>query len=137
MKQPCPMCTAMLDGLNGNAVHIEQRVNLVVIAKSPIGRILEFARERNWRKLHFLSSEKNTYNRDYHGENEAGEQRPMLNVFTRRDGAIRHFYATEMMFAAADPGQNERHVDPIWPLWNVLDLTPEGRGADWYPKLSY
>ncbi len=22
-------------------------------------------------------------------------------------------------------------------LWNVLDLTPEGRGTDWYPKLQY
>ncbi len=137
MKNACPMCTSMLDSLDGNAAHIAQRVNLVVIAKSPIERILAFAKSRGWSRLRLLSSEKNSYNRDYHGENEEGGQTPMLNVFTRKNGTIRHFYATEMMFGTADPGQNERHIDPIWPLWNVLDLTPEGRGTDWYPKLSY
>ncbi len=137
MKEPCPMCTSMLDALNGNAVHITQRVNLVVIAKSPIERILAFAGSRGWNRLRLLSSERNSYNRDYHGEDEQGGQMPMLNVFTKKDGALRHFYATEMMFGTADPGQNERHIDPLWPLWNVLDLTPEGRGSDWYPRLSY
>ena len=34
-------------------------------------------------------------------------------------------------------GQNERHVDMIWPLWNLFDLTPEGRGGNWFPRLSY
>ena len=62
---------------------------------------------------------------------------PMLNVFVRRRGAIRHFYGTELLFAKADPGQNNRHVDMLWPLWNLLDFTPEGRGSDWYPKLQY
>ncbi len=68
MARPCPMCSSMLDGLNGNARHIAERTNLVVIAKSPLPRILEFARERGWSKLRFLSSANNTYNRDYHGE---------------------------------------------------------------------
>ena len=40
-----------------------------------------------------------------------------------------------MLFAKAEPGQNNRHVDMLWPLWNALDLTPGGRGADWYPQL--
>lgn len=136
MKAPCPMCTSIIDALNGNAVDIQQRVNLVVVAKSPIGRILEFAHQRGWTHLRFLSSEKNTYNRDYHGEAEDGSQMPMLNVFTRKDGVIRHFWGSELRFLPADPGQNERLVDPLWTLWNVLDHTPEGRG-DWYPKLSY
>ncbi len=61
----------------------------------------------------------------------------MLNVFVRRRGAIRHFYGTEMLFAKAEPGQHNRHVDMIWPLWNLLDFTPEGRGRDWYPQLQY
>jgi predicted dithiol-disulfide oxidoreductase (DUF899 family) len=29
-----------------------------------------------------------------------------------------------------------RHVDLIWPVWNLLDLTPGGRGTDWYPSLD-
>jgi predicted dithiol-disulfide oxidoreductase (DUF899 family) len=137
MKQPCPMCTSMLDALNGNAQHIAQRTNLVVIAKSPIERILAFTRGRGWNNLRLLSSAGNTYNRDYHGENAAGAQMPIMNVFVRRDQRVRHFYATEMVFAPEDKGQNARHIDLMWPLWNALDLTPEGRGSDWYPKLSY
>jgi len=23
------------------------------------------------------------------------------------------------------------------PLWNLLDMTPEGRGGDWFPKVEY
>ncbi|MGH8690770.1 MAG: DUF899 family protein [Burkholderiales bacterium] len=136
MQKACPMCTAMLDGLNGNAQHIAQRTNLVVIARSPLPRILEHARQRGWSNLKLLSSEGNDYNRDYHGETPDGGQMPILNVF-RKDKTVRHFYATELLFAKDEPGQNARHVDSIWPLWNLLDLTPEGRGADWYPKLSY
>lgn len=137
MAKACPMCTSMLDGLNGNAQHIAQRANLVVIAKSPIARILEYARGRGWSNLRLLSSAGNSYNADYLGEAADGSQSPMLNVFVRRKGAMRHFYGTELLFAKADPGQNNRHVDALWPLWNLLDFTPEGRGRDWYPKLQY
>lgn len=137
MAKPCPMCTSMLDGLDGNAQHIAQRTNLVVIAKSPIARIVEFAKARGWSKLRLLSSSGNDYNRDYHGEGPDGSQWPMMNVFVRRKGAIRHFWGSELLGAKAEPGQNNRHVDMLWPLWNALDLTPEGRGTDWYPKLDY
>jgi predicted dithiol-disulfide oxidoreductase (DUF899 family) len=137
MARPCPMCTCMLDSLDGAAPHIAQRVNLVVVAASPIQRIRAFARERGWRNLRLLSSAGNSYNRDYHGEDAKGSQQPALNVFTRRGGKIRHAYCTELMFAAPEPGQNARHVDAIWPLWNLYDYTPEGRGTDWYPKLAY
>lgn len=137
MPQACPMCSSMLDGLNGNAQHIAQRTNLVVIAKSPLGRILEHARARGWSNLRLLSSEKNSYNRDYGGETADGEQMPMLNVFRRQDGHVRHFYGTELLHAKTERGQDPRHIDMIWPLWNLLDLTPGGRGSDWYPKLDY
>ncbi|MDE1888525.1 MAG: DUF899 family protein, partial [Gammaproteobacteria bacterium] len=134
---PCPMCTSMLDALEGNAQHIMQRVNLAVVAKSPLPRILSFAQERGWRRLRLLSSAGNSYNRDYFGEGEDGRQWPALNVFRKRGGAIHHFWSTELMFVPGEKGQEPRHVDFIWPLWNVLDATPEGRGADWHPKLSY
>ena len=137
MDKPCPMCTCMLDSLDGAAPHIAQRVNLVVVAKSPIRRVRAVARERGWRNLRLLSSAGNSYNRDYHGEDAKGSQLPALNVFTRRAGKIVHAYCTELLFAAPDPGQNARHVDAIWPLWNLLDYTPEGRGTDWYPRLAY
>lgn len=137
MKQACPMCTSFIDSLNGAAPHFEERANLAVIAKSPIARIREFARGRGWNHLRVLSSAGTTYNRDYHGENPEGGQLPSLNVFARRSGEIHHFYHTELVFLPGDKGQNQRHIDMAWPLWNLLDFTPEGRGADWFPRLSY
>ncbi len=137
MAKACPMCTSILDGLDGQHDHIRQRVSFVVIAKSPIERIRAYARERNWSRLRLLSSANNTYNLDYQGERADGSQWPSLNVFVRRGGKIRHFYQTELLLTRTEPGQNGRHVDMIWPLWNMLDYTPEGRGKDWYPKLAY
>ena len=137
MQAPCVSCTSILDGLNGSGPHIRQRVNFAVVAKSPLARIRETARGRGWNNLRLLSSAGNTYNRDYHGENAKGDQLPSLNVFVRRDGKVHHFYHTELLFAPQEPGMDGRHVDMIWPIWNVFDYTPEGRGTDWYPKLSY
>jgi len=137
MERPCPSCTSILDGLDGEAPHVVQRVSLAVVARSPIGRILEFAKERDWRNLRLLSSAGTTYNRDYQGENAKGEQMPALNVFVKRNGKVFHSYNTELMFAPSDPGQDMRHVDMIWPLWNLFDVTPDGRGKKWGPKLSY
>ena len=137
MEKPCPSCTSILDGLDGAAPHIGQRVSLAVVAKSPIARIQDIVRARGWSNLRLLSSAANSYNRDYHGENEKGSQMPALNVFVRRNGKVHHFYCTELLFAPEDKGQNDRHVDLIWPLWNMFDFTPDGRGATWQPKLSY
>jgi predicted dithiol-disulfide oxidoreductase (DUF899 family) len=137
MQQACPSCTSILDGLNGVMPHALQRTNIAVVARSPVERISSFARERGWSGLRLLSSANNSYNADYHGETAEGKQRPALNVFMRRDGAIRHFYCTELLFVTPEPGQDARHVDTIWPLWNLFDLMPEGRGIDWRPALAY
>jgi predicted dithiol-disulfide oxidoreductase (DUF899 family) len=137
MNNPCPMCTSILDALDGQAQHVSQRVNIAVVAKSPLPRILTFARNRGWKNLRFLSSADNSYNRIYHAEDEEGRQLPMMNVFVKKGDTIRHFWASELLYSKADPGQNQRHVDIFWPLWNLLDLTPEGRGTNWYPKISY
>jgi predicted dithiol-disulfide oxidoreductase (DUF899 family) len=134
---PCPSCTAFLDQLDGAAGHASQHINLAVAAKTPIGRLLTFAAERGWRRLRLLSSAGTTYNRDYLAETSDGMQRPMLNVFHRDGPTIRHFWGSELFYAPADPGQDPRHVGTLEPLWNLFDLTPEGRGADWYEQLNY
>ena len=134
---PCPSCTSFLDAFDGAALHITQRVNLVVVAKAELSRILAHARARGWRQLHLLSSAGNTYNRDYFGENAEGAQMPMLNVFRRDGEVIRHFWGSELLYVPPDPGQDPRHNDSIDPQWNLFDFTPEGRGGDWYPELSY
>jgi predicted dithiol-disulfide oxidoreductase (DUF899 family) len=137
MAQACPSCTSILDGLDGEAPHVLQRVNFAVVAKSPIARIQQYARGRGWRNMLLVSSAKNTYNSDYHGESADGGQVPALNVFVRRDGRIRHFWNSELLYTKHDPGQDSRHVDLIWPLWNLFDVTPEGRGEKTGPRLSY
>jgi len=134
---PCPSCTAFLDQLDGAAEHASQRINFVVAAKTPIDRLLTFASERGWRRLRLLSSAGSTYNRDYLAETPDGTQRPMLNVFRRDGQTIRHFCGSELFYAPTDPGQDPRHVGTLEPLWNLFDLTPEGRGTDWYEQLSY
>ena len=134
---PCPSCTALLDQLDGAAEHASQRVNLAVAAKTPIERLLTFAAERGWRRLRLLSSARTSYNRDYQAETAADEQQPMLNVFHRDGNTIRHFRGSELFYAPTDPGQEPRHVGTLEPLWNLFDLTPEGRPAGWHEQLSY
>jgi predicted dithiol-disulfide oxidoreductase (DUF899 family) len=133
---PCPSCVAFLDQIDGAAEHASQHVNLAVVAKAPLPRILAFAQERGWRRLRLLSSAANTYNRDYRAESEEGHQRPMLTVFHRHGDVIRHFWSSELFYAPCDLGQDPRHVGTLEPVWNLLDLTPEGR-PDWDEQLSY
>jgi predicted dithiol-disulfide oxidoreductase (DUF899 family) len=137
MKSPCSSCTSILDGLDGQTAHVTQQANLVVVAKSPIARVREFTDARGWRNLRLLSSAGNTYNHDYHGETADGSQIPTVNVFTQKKTGIHHTWSSELLFIPPDRGQDGRHADLIWPLWNLLDLTPEGRGATWHPKLKY
>ncbi len=134
---PCPSCVALLDQLDGAVEHVSQRMNFAVVARSPLPRILAFAKERGWRRLRLLSSAANSYNRDYHGESAEGAQKPVMNVFHRDGGAIRHFWCSELMYAERDRGQDPRHVDILEPLWNFFDLTPEGRPTGWHEQLSY
>lgn len=137
-ETPCPSCTSILDSLDGAASHLTRLINLAVVAKSDPQRIGTFARERGWRHLRLLSSRNNSYNRDYHAETPEGGQLPVVNVFVRDGSGIRHAWASELMFAPRDEGLEARHVDSIWPIWNVLDMTPQGRGNEAnFPGLEY
>jgi len=131
---PCPMCSSLIDAWAANARFVRQRVALAVVGRSPYPRLAAFARERGWKDVPVVSSADNDFNRDYHGETSAGDQNPILHVFVRDGARIRHSWSSELLFVPADPGQDSRHVDLGSPLWNLLDLTPGGRG-DWYPGL--
>jgi predicted dithiol-disulfide oxidoreductase (DUF899 family) len=133
---PCPSCVALLDQLDGAAEHAAQHMNLAVVAKAPIERVLTFGAERGWRRLRLLSSADNSYNRDYLAETPERTQRPMLTVFHREGEVVRHFWSSELFYAPAEPGEEPRHVGTLEPLWNLFDLTPEGR-PDWHEQLSY
>jgi predicted dithiol-disulfide oxidoreductase (DUF899 family) len=134
---PCPSCTALLDQLDGAMPHARERVSFAVVAKAPARRLRTFAAERGWRHLRVVSCAGTTYSRDYHGETPDGSPLPMLNVFQRDGESIRHFWGSELLYAPTEPGQDPRHVGTLEPLWNLFDLTPAGRGADWEEQLSY
>lgn len=134
-EKPCPMCTSLMAAWDGEAPDVEQRMALVMVARSPIERLLEVKRQRGWRNLRLYSDVDGDFTRDYVSADDADE--PAFNVFTRRDGSIRHFWSAEMGGSTADPGQDPRGAPDLMPLWNILDCTPEGRGTDWYPKLTY
>lgn len=134
-KRPCPMCTSLLSAWDGEAEDVMQRVALAVVARSPIERLVAFKKERGWRRLLLYSDMSGDYTRDYVSAEDADE--PAFNVFTRQGGSMRHFWSGEMGMATADPGQDPRGAPDLMPLWTILDSTPEGRGSDWYPELSY
>jgi predicted dithiol-disulfide oxidoreductase (DUF899 family) len=134
---PCPSCVALLDQLDGAALHVAPKLNFVVVAKTSIERLAVFGRERGWRHLRLLSSAGNSFKRDYGAETPEGHQMPMLNVFHRQGDVIRHMWSSELLYAPADAGQDYRHVGTLEPLWNMFDFTPEGRPSGWDEQLDY
>jgi predicted dithiol-disulfide oxidoreductase (DUF899 family) len=136
-ERPCPIRTSLLSAWEGEAPDVEQRIAFAVIARSPIARLVAFKKERGWRNLKLYSDTTGEFSRDYHALTPEGREDPAYNVFTRRDGTIRHFWGGEMSGSTADPGQDPRGAPDLMPLWTILDTTPDGRGADWYPKLDY
>lgn len=134
-EQACPMCTAMLSSWDGAARSLRERVALAVTARSPFERLADFKKERGWKNLQLYSDTEGDYTRAYVTA-EDGDV-PGLSVFLRENGTVRHFWSGEMSGEMADPGQDPRGAPDLDPLWTVLDLTPSGRGATWYPKLEY
>lgn len=134
VEQPCPSCTSVVDGLEGAAFDLAERTNLVVIAKTSPDRLGTYAQERGWRNLRLLSSQNNTFNRDYLAETPDNVQRAVLHVFSRNEDEIRHHWTSEMTFKRGDTSS----LDPVWSIFGVLDLTLEGRGdSAAYPNLQY
>jgi len=132
---PCPMCTLVIDSLNGVAHHIAQNVDLVIVAAADPSSLRKHARRQGWDRLRLLSTaEGSTFKYDLGGEDGEGNQDSTLTVITRdAEGKLRHFYTGHPRVA---PEIKERGLDLLIPVYNVLDLTPQGRG-DWYASLNY
>lgn len=135
--RPCPMCTNWLGAVNGNGMDIAQRVSLKILGRSPVERQMAFAAERGWRHLDFVQTVGDDYANDLGLINADGSEDPAFVVFRRDGDKVRLFWSSGMTRELADPGQDPRDAPDIASLWSILDLTPEGRGTDWYPKLSY
>jgi len=137
LEVACPSCTSIIDGMDGAFRHLLDRVDVAIVAKAPIDQFAAWGKERGWRFSPLFSSSRTTFNRDSNaGSDEAG-QLPLAHVFTRTDGRIHHRWSSELFAAPRDPGQHPRHVDYMWPIWKVLDVTPGGRGIDWHLRYRY
>ena len=148
---PCPGCTHLIDGFDGAGRHLGRRVAFHIVAKSPVARLVAWAHARGWDHLSLLSTAGNSYDADYFGDTSKLSQgmravqsltdgenwdETIFNVFTRKGGKIRHFWGSEMRYAPEEPNQNHRAGDLVDPLFNFLDMTPEGRGT-FFPKVNY
>jgi predicted dithiol-disulfide oxidoreductase (DUF899 family) len=126
---PCPSCTALLDMWDGTIPHFEGLGGrLAIVARAPIERVMAFARDKGWKHLRLLSAAGNSFRRDYGGDSPEGRPVPIMTVFKRwPDGKIRLHWASELVDAPTDPGQDMRHLGTVEPLWTLFDLTPGGR----------
>jgi predicted dithiol-disulfide oxidoreductase (DUF899 family) len=134
-ESPCPMCTSLMGGLDHKIADIRQRAAIAFTARSAIERLIDAKKTRGWTDLPVYSDTSGDYTRDYVSADDA--DMPAYNVFTRRDGVIRHFWGDEITGEMSDPGQDPRGAGEMDPLWVLLDTVPEGRGTDWYPQLTY
>lgn len=124
-ESACPMCSMWMDGFNGVAAHLHRRVDLVLIGKAPPAKLAAWARARSWTGLRMLSSHATSFNRDFGMESDDGAQWPGVSVFRKgADGRVIHRYTGSAILGDG----HFRGLDPMNPVWNLLDLTPEGRG---------
>ena len=131
---PCPMCTLLIDGLNGVAHHLAQNVDVAIVAAADLPALRKHGRTRGWDRLRLLSSGPSTFKYDLGSEDREGNQDSTLSVFSRdSDGTLRHFYSAHPSMAN---DIKERGLDLLTPVYHILDLTPQGRG-DWYAELGY
>jgi predicted dithiol-disulfide oxidoreductase (DUF899 family) len=128
---PCPACTSLLDGLDGQAAQIRQRIAFVAVSSARPDQLANITKIRDWQNIQLVSAEGTNYQTLYHGKTANGEQ-PMMNIFHKHEGAVRHFWGTEMLHAELDG--HPRHMDLAWPIWAILDMTPDGRG-DFFPQI--
>lgn len=138
-ERPCPMCTNLIGPLAANAADIRQRAALAVVGRSTVERQKAFARERGWSSaLPLYQAQGDAFSLKIGGlDRENGWEMPVLMVLRKDGDTVRLHWMGETSQDMADPGEDQRGAVDLAPLWNVLDLTPEGRAADWYPKLEY
>jgi predicted dithiol-disulfide oxidoreductase (DUF899 family) len=117
--KPCPSCTSLMDGFDRSSYQVTRNAAFASIAKAQPERINAWAKERGWSQIDLLSGFESPFQKDYKCQGDSDDmQYPVMLVFTKRDGKIFHFWSTEL-------GAN--HVDTVWPYWNLMDFTPEGR----------
>jgi predicted dithiol-disulfide oxidoreductase (DUF899 family) len=114
--KPCPSCTSLMDGFDRAWYSVSRDTAFAAIAKAPAEKINAWAKERGWSQIPLLSGYESPFQKDYKCQGETDDmQQAAMHAFRKRDGKIFHFWSAES------------GVDTVWPYWNLMDFTPEGR----------
>lgn len=133
---PCPSCTSIVDSINANARGVGESCAVAVVTHATAQQIGDWAARRGW-YLDVYSATGSSYVLDYAGfQTDDPSVVSCMNVFQKNDDGIFHFWASELLSRPMDSG-HPRHVDMIWPMWNLLDMTPGGRGDAIIPKQDF
>jgi predicted dithiol-disulfide oxidoreductase (DUF899 family) len=117
--KPCPSCTSLVDGFDRSSYQVTRHAAFVAIAKAQADRINAWAKQRGWSQIALVSGFESPYQADYKCQGDSDDmQWPVMHVFRKRGGNIFHFWGTET---------STNHMDTVWPYWNLMDFTPEGR----------
>ena len=126
---PCPSCTSLMDGFDRSAYQVTRDAAFAGIAKASAPKINAWAKKRGWTQIALLSGFESPFQADYKCQLDSDDmQLPVMHVFRKKGGKIHHFWATELP---------EDHVDTVWPYWNLMDFTPEGRPDNLTPPQKF
>ena len=134
---PCPSCTSLVDVFNASYYPVSQRCAMAVVAAAQPEQLHGWAKVRGW-TLPLYSGAKNDYILDYVGFEGASDPAlaAMMNCFRKTSEGIFHHWGAELVAHPMENG-HPRHVDVVWPYWNLLDMTPEGRGEGSVPSQDF
>lgn len=126
---PCLSCTSLMDGFDRSAFQVSHDAAFCGIAKASAEKINSWAATRGWSQINLVSGYGTTYQADYQCQGENDDmQWPVLQVFRKQGDEIFHFWGTELQ---------GNHVDTVWPYWNLMDFTPEGRPDRMTPPQNF
>ena len=134
---PCPSCTSLVDAFNANYHPVSQHSAMAVVGAASADQFDALARQRHWR-IPVYSAGESSYLLDYMPRDDVSDPAlvSMMNVFRKTDDGIFHFWGSELVAHPKDNG-HPSHVDSVWPFWNLLDMTPDGRGDICVPPQDY
>jgi predicted dithiol-disulfide oxidoreductase (DUF899 family) len=155
----CPSCSAIADGFNGFAVHLENHdVGLVAVSRAPIGKIQAYKRRMGW-TFRWASSQNSDFNYDYNTSFTEEQQRSGMTEYNYAASDMRGaLEATEPSPHAAMAGTDQatfmreapgisafaregdvvyhtysayaRGLDALWGMYQWLDRAPLGRNEN-------
>lgn len=134
---PCPSCTSIVDAIDASCVPVSSHSALAVVSAAGARQLHAWSRRRGWR-VPTYSAGASSYVTDYFAIDSPGDPAlaSMMNCFRRTPEGIFHFWGSELVGHPKENG-HPNHVDLVWPFWNLLDMTPEGRGDASIPRQDF